>query len=137
MNLFLKTGEGQKNMDCVSSIVQLGDFFYLSGQLGEGPTFREQAISACYALTDVLGQFNLRFDHVLKFTVYLSDIDFRDEFLSVFENFVDQPYPAMTIVESPRLPEYSMICIEGCGVNTLRHERSMQDAYCEDCDEKM
>lgn len=135
MNLFLKTGDRQPGYDCISSIVQLGDFFYLSGQTGKGETFRDQAISACYAISDALSEFKLRFDHVLKFTVYLTNIEFEDEFLSVFENFVDQPYPVMTIVESPHLPGGSMICIEGCGVNTLRHERSMNDAYCEDCDE--
>ncbi|MDO4663421.1 MAG: RidA family protein [Erysipelotrichaceae bacterium] len=135
MNLFLKTGEHQEGYDCVSSIVQLGDFFYLSGQLGHGATFREQCIDACYRLSDALAQFDLRFDHVLKFTVYLTDIEMKDEFLSVFANFADQPYPTMTIVESPHLPDQAMICIDGCGVNTLRHERSMNKAYCEDCDE--
>lgn len=135
MNLFLKTGDRLPDYDCVSSMVQLGDFFYLSSHLGKGETFRDQCIHACYALTDTLSEFNLRFDHVLKFTVYLTDIEMEDEFLSVFENFVDQPYPTMTIVESPRLPHEAMICIDGCGVNTLRHERAMDKAYCEDCDE--
>lgn len=135
MNLFLKTGDRLPDYDCISSIVQLGDFFYLSGHLGKGETFHDQCISACYALTDTLSEFNLRFDHVLKFTVYLTDIEMEDEFLSVFENFVDQPYPTMTIVESPHLPRDAQICIEGCGVNTLRHERAMNNAYCEDCDE--
>ena len=135
MNLFLKTGERQSGYDCVSSIVQLGDFFYVSGQLGQGETFHEQCVNACYALKDVLEQFDLRFDHILKFTVYLTDIDMEDEFLSVFENFIDPPFPTLTVVESPRLPQGSMICIDGCGVNTLRHERSMNNAYCEDCDD--
>lgn len=135
MNLFLKTGDLQDGMSCVSSIVQLGDFFYLSGQLGKGTTFHDQCVSVCYKITDVLHEFDMRFDHVLKFTVYLVDIDLKDDFLRVFENFVDQPYPAMTIVESPRLPDEAMICIEGCGVNTRRHEKSMSDAYCEDCDD--
>lgn len=135
MNLFLKTGDRQEGIRCASSLVQLGDFFYLSGQLGRGATFHDQCINACYALSDVLAQFDLRFDHVLKFTVYLSDIELQDDFLSVFENFVDQPYPALTIVESPHLTAGSMVCIEGCGVNTLRHEKSMSEAYCEDCDE--
>lgn len=135
MNLFLKTGDRQPGYDCISSIVQLGDFFYLSGQLGQGDSFHDQCVSACYAVTDVLSEFSLRFDHILKFTVYLTDIELADDFLSVFQNFVDQPYPVMTIVESLHLPGNSMVCIEGCGVNTLRHERSMNNAYCEDCDE--
>lgn len=135
MNLFLKTGDRQDGYDCVSSIVQLGDFFYLSGQTGKGATFHDQCVSACYAITDVLHEFDLRFDHILKFTVYLADIDLKDDFLSVFANFVEQPYPAMTIVESPHLPDGALVCIDGCGVNTRRHEKSMSEAYCEDCDD--
>lgn len=134
MNMFIKTGERQPGIDCASSIVQLGDFFYLSGQLGKGETFQEQCINCCYAISDVLDEFSLRFDHVLKFTVYLDDISLKDEFLKVFHNFVDLPYPAMTIVESPHLPEGSMICMDGCGVNTLRHENAMNPSYCEDCE---
>lgn len=119
-------------MDCVSSIVQLGDFFYFSGQTGSGMTFHDQAVMACYNVRDVLHEFNLRFDHVLKFTVYLTDISMKDQFLSVFSNFVEAPYPVMTIIEAAALDDDAMVCIEGCGVNTLRHEKSMQEAYCEE-----
>ncbi|MCF0246816.1 MAG: RidA family protein [Ileibacterium sp.] len=135
MNTFLKTGDRQPGYDCISSIVQLGDFFYFSGQTGSGSAFHDQCVSACYNIQDVLHEFDLRFDHILKFTVYLTDLHLKDEFLRVFENFVEAPYPSMTIVEVSRLENDAMICIDGMGVNTLRHERSMEDAYCEDCDE--
>lgn len=134
MNTFLKTGDRQPGTDCVSSIVQLGDFFYLSGQNGWGESFREQCINCLYTIQEVLKEFDLRFDHVLKFTVYLTDYQLQDEFLSVFSNFVEAPYPAVTIVEVSGLGE-SMVCVDGMGVNTLRHERSMNEAYCEDCDD--
>ncbi len=134
VNTFLKTGDRQPGMSCISSIVQLGDFFYFSGQTGQGSTFHEQAIMACYNVRDCLHEFNLRFDHVLKFTIYLTDITMQDQFLSVFSNFVEAPYPAATFIEAAALDNDLMVCIEGMGVNTLRHERSMNDAYCEDCD---
>lgn len=135
MNTFLKTGDRQPGTDCVSSIVQMGDFFYFSGQKGWGSDFREQSIHACYTVSDVLKEFDLRFDHVLRFTVYLTDIENQDEFLTIFSNFVEPPFPAVTIVEVSSLGDDCMVCIEGSGVNTLRHERAMSDAYCEDCDE--
>lgn len=135
MNTFLKTGDRQPGCDCISSIVQVGDFFYFSGQLGNGYTFHDQCINALYCVKDVLHEFNLRFDHVLKFTVFLVDIQMEKEFLNIFSNFVEAPFPSMTIVEVSALPGQSMVCIEGAGINTLRHERSMEDAYCEDCDE--
>lgn len=135
MNMFLKTGDLQEGTNCVSSIVQLGDFFYFSGQTGQGLTFRDQCIQACYKVQDVLREFDLRFDHVLNFTIYLTDLSNRNEFYTVFSNFVEPPYPALTLVEVKGLDEDSMICIAGNGVNTLRHERNMNEAYCEDCDD--
>lgn len=135
MNTFLKSGDQQEGYDCISQIVQLGDFFYFSGQCGWGRTFHEQCVNACYQVQEVLYEFDLRFDHVLSFTVYLTDISLKEEFLSVFTNFLEAPYPSATIVEVSALDtEDAMICIAGSGVNTLRHERSMKDAYCEDCD---
>ena len=34
MNIFLKSAGKQEGTPCVSNMVQLGDFFYLSGQTG-------------------------------------------------------------------------------------------------------
>ena len=36
MNIFLKSAGKQEGAPCVSNMVQLGDFFYLSGQTGLG-----------------------------------------------------------------------------------------------------
>lgn len=63
--------------------------FTFSGQLGKGHTFHDQAVMACYNVRDCLHEFNLRFDHVLKFTVYLTDISMQNQFLDVFSNFVE------------------------------------------------
>lgn len=134
MNTFLKTGEVMKEIPCASSLVQLGDFFYVSGQIGQGETMQEQYVSALFAFQDVLHQFNLRMDHVLKFTVYLTDIEQQEEFIKVFSNFVEAPFPAVSIVEVKGLLQQSKVMIEGQGVNTLRHEINRQESYCEDCD---
>lgn len=133
MNTFLKTGEPKEDLNSVSTLVQLGDFFYVSGVTGSGSTIQEQAVSAMYGLKDVLHQFNLRLDHVLKFNVYLQDLEDQDEFMKVFENFTEAPYPALSIMEVSRLPHDARVMVDGQGVNTLRHEISMQESYCEDC----
>ncbi|MCI9041237.1 RidA family protein [Dubosiella newyorkensis] len=136
MNIFLKIGDSVPRDDCISEIVQLGDFVYLSGQTGRGTTFHEQCVTACYRVIDVLKDLDLRIDHIVKFTVYLTDISLKDQFISVFKNFVEAPYPAMTIVEVSALENDAMIEIEGIGVNTLRHEKSMQSSNCSDCDDQ-
>lgn len=133
MNIFLKVGDSMPNGECISSIVQLGDFFFVSAQHGTGQTFQEQCLTAIYRFIEVLQDLDLRLDHVVKFTVYLSDISLKKEFLTTYSNFVEAPYPAMTIVEVAALADHSMIAIEGQGVNTLRHERKMKMEDCPDC----
>lgn len=134
MNIFLKSAGKQQGNDYASSLVQLGDFFYLSGQTGSGSTIEEQTITAVNQVIDVLSNFDLQMYHVVKFTIYLSDIKNKDAFLSVFKNFIEEPYAACTIVEVSHLDNDALVCIEGLGVNTLRHEQSMQESSCShDC----
>ena len=54
MNIFLKSAGKQEGTSCVSNMVQLGDFFYLSGQTGLGESIQEQTITAINKVIDVL-----------------------------------------------------------------------------------
>lgn len=134
MNVFLNSGGLQDNEKCISKIVQLGDFVYMSAQLGEGQDIVEQTIVACNKVVDALNEFDLRFDHIVKYTVYLKDLDEKKNFLSVFENFVEKPYPAVSFVGVSDLENGALVAIEGFGVNTLRHEQAHKDSSCgHDC----
>lgn len=135
MNMFLKVGDSIPRDECISNVVQMGDFVYMSAQTGRGITFQEQAVTACYRVMDVLKDLDLRMDHLVKYTVYLTDMENRDMFLGVFKNFVEAPYPAVTIVQVAGLENDSMVAIEGQGVNTLRLERAMNGSSgCVDCE---
>lgn len=134
MNIFLKSAGKQEGTSCVSNMVQLGDFFYLSGQTGLGESIQEQTITAINKVIDVLSNYGLQLHHVVKFTVYLKNIEDKEAFLNTFKNFVDEPFPACTIVEVSNLADNAAVCIEGLGVNTLRHEEQMQQSSCShDC----
>ena len=134
MNIFLKSAGKQEGTSCVSNMVQLGDFFYLSGQTGLGESIQEQTITAINKVIDVLSNYGLQLHHVVKFTVYLKNIQDKEAFLNTFKNFVDEPFPACTIVEVSNLADNARVCIEGLGVNTLRHEEQMQQSSCShDC----
>ena len=130
MNIFLKSAGKQEGTSCVSNMVQLGDFFYLSGQNGLGESIQEQTITAINKVIDVLSNYGLQLHHVVKFTVYLKNIEDKEAFLNTFKNFVDEPFPACTIVEVSNLADNATVCIEGLGVNTLRHEEQMQQSSC-------
>ena len=48
MNVFL---HGKNIQDeCISNIVSLGDFVFVSGQIGQGQTIEQQARTACEKL---------------------------------------------------------------------------------------
>lgn len=137
MNVFLNSGGLQEHEDCVSKIVQLGDFVYMSAQYGKGDTMVEQSITVCNEVVETLGEFGLRFDHLVKFTVYLTDLKNKEEFLSIFKNFIEPPFPSVTFIGVNELEHGAMVAVEGFGVNTLRHEsghkESSCDGHCSDC----
>lgn len=136
MNPFLNSAGLQKNSNCISSAVSLGDFVYVSAQTGQGDTMDEQAFSAINNLLDVVSEFGIEMRHIVKFTVYLTDITKKDEFLNVYSKFIEAPYPACTIVEVSRLENDAMIAIEGFGMNTTRYEKAQRESSCShDCSE--
>nr|WP_276925727.1 hypothetical protein [Faecalibaculum rodentium] len=69
MNMFLKVGDSIPRDECISNVVQMGDFVYMSAQTGRGITFQEQAVTACYRVMDVLKDLDLRMDHLVKLSL--------------------------------------------------------------------
>ena len=134
MNQYLFSAGLQDGMSCVSSAVSLGDFVYISAQTGQGKELEEQVINTIQKITDVISEFGIEFRHVVKLTVYLSDISKRDEFLQIFSHYVEAPYPACSIVEVGRLENDAMIAMEGFAINTTRYEKAQRESSCcEDC----
>ncbi|MBB5183887.1 RidA family protein [Catenisphaera adipataccumulans] len=133
MNIFLNAA-GLKD-GCISDAVSLGDFVYVSGQYGEGNSIEEQTMVACHKLSQALSEFGLDLRHVVKFTVYLSDLTKKDKFLSIYKNFIEAPYPAMTVVQVNALEEDAMVSIDAFAINTLRYEKTAQQESCShNCD---
>lgn len=130
MNIFLNSGQMKENSDCVSSIVALGDFVYTSALEGKGETIEEQSINALNALIDALASFDLSLYHCVKYTVYLTNIHDRDAFLSVFKNYVEAPYPAVSFVGVSALENNATVAIEALAINTLRHEHAASEHSC-------
>lgn len=133
MNQFLYTAGLQEGKDCISSAVSLGDFVYVSAQVGKGDNMEEQTITALRQFMDVLSNMTLEIRHVVKFTVYLTNMKNRDAFLSVYKTLVEAPFPAMTILEVQGLEENALVAIEGFAINTLRYEKASCDQNCSSC----
>lgn len=91
---------GQAAIDLEGSIVGIGDF-------------SRQAEQVFANLRDVLGAAGSSLEQVVKVTIYLTDMVYFPEVVSLRERFFSAPYPADTIVEvrALALPEL-MIEIE-------------------------
>lgn len=133
MNQFLYTAGLQKDSDCISSAVSLGDFICIGCQYGEGDTLEEQCISVINKVKDVVENLGAELRHVIKYTLYLSDMDMKQSFLSIYKNYVEAPYPVMTIVEVKGLEGNAMVGLEAFAINTTRYEKSNCNHDCSDC----
>ena len=131
MNVFL---HGKNIQDeCISNIVSLGDFVFVSGQTGQGQTIEQQARTACEKLDGQLSLMHLEIRHIVKTTIYLKHLEDREVFLQVYKQFFEAPYPACTIIGVDHLQEDALVQIEAFALNTLRYEKSMKDSHCSDC----
>lgn len=97
-----------------------GDVVFTAGQIPVTPTgevLNDEpiAVQTEQALTNIeriLAAENLTMDHVLKMTVYMTDIDDFDAMNRVYRSFFDSAPPARTAFEIQRLADGAAIEIE-------------------------
>ncbi|MFC3932799.1 RidA family protein [Streptococcus dentapri] len=99
---------------------QVGDFLFASGQVplspetGEviGTTIQEQTEQVLKNITAILAEADTDFDHVVKTTCFLSDINDFVPFNEVYAAAFKAEFPARSAVEVARLPKDVKIEIE-------------------------
>lgn len=99
--------------------VRHGNTLYCSGQIGLIPSTGElakgleaqvrQAFSNLRAVVKAAGG---RFDHVVKFTLFVTDLEHFALVNSIMSEYVDRPYPARSCVEVSALPKGALFEIE-------------------------
>lgn len=94
-----------------SPVVQAGDTFWVSGQVGVDPATKRarqditaQTEQALANLEAALQQEKLERDDVVKTTVYLTDMDNFAAMNEVYERFFGAPRPARSTVGVRALP---------------------------------
>jgi len=102
-----------------SAAVGVGDFVFVSGQIGldqdgkiHGYTPKEQAQKALENLQATLAAAGLTLDHVVKTTIFLKDMDEFGAVNEVYGQFFREPYPARSTVQVARLPKDLHVEIE-------------------------
>lgn len=103
-----------------SQAVRVGEWLYISGSLGMDPTTGafvpgDAAVQARRALENmghVLAAAGATFDHVVKTTVFLADMDDFAAVNAVYGEFFTGVPPARSAVQAARLPKDAFVEIE-------------------------
>ena len=90
-----------------------GNLLFVSGQIPINPadgslvsdSLESQANQVFKNLRAIIQEAGTSFEHVLKLTIYLTDLENFAAVNKVMENYFSQPYPARATVEVSRLPK--------------------------------
>lgn len=122
----IKTNPDPYEPFLLSQGIKLGNLLFISGQAGYGENgqivsggFRAQGEQAFANLSRALEAGGSDLKHVVKVTIYLTDMDKFKEVVELRRQFFSRPYPADTILEISGLytPE-AMIEIEAIALVT-------------------
>jgi len=140
-----KPANGPQAIGPYSPAVKLGDFVYLSGQLPIDPLTNElvagditqQTTQVMENIKAVLAEMSLEMRHVLKTTVFLSDMANFAKMNEVYGSYFSEPYPARSAVQVAALPKGALVEIECMVIDTLAYELAATTTGCcgGDCDE--
>jgi 2-iminobutanoate/2-iminopropanoate deaminase len=90
-----------------------GNLLFVSGQIPLNPvdgslvsdSLESQANQVFQNLRAIIQEAGTSFEHVLKLTIYLTDLESFAVVNKVMENYFNEPYPARATVEVSRLPK--------------------------------
>ncbi len=119
-NLKIHTKSAPAALGAYSQAVRTGSNVYISGQLGLEPgsdvlatNFVDQARQAFKNIEVILEETDGRLNNVVKFTVFMTDLsDFKDLNELMGELFINDYFPARSVVEVSRLPKDALIEID-------------------------
>ncbi|HLR64396.1 MAG TPA: RidA family protein [Pseudogracilibacillus sp.] len=102
-----------------SQAIIAGDFLYASGAIGINPEtgdvaegVEKQTIQVMENLRTILLEAGVTFDQVVKFTIYLKDIDNFGTVNEIYGRYLKKPYPARATIEVSRLPKDVLVEID-------------------------
>ena len=123
-----------------SPALQIGDFMYFSGQLPVDSKTNElvednikvQTRQSLGNLKALLNEVGLDTRHIVKTTVFMTDLSEFNDMNEVYALFFDEPYPARSCVQVAALPKGAKIEIEALVIDTLKYEK--QSGGCSSCE---
>ena len=103
-----------------SQAIRIGDFLYTSGQIAFNPDtmemmngeIEEQTERVLKSIEAILKADGLSLTHVIKTTVYLTDLGEFSRMNQVYEKFFDKTKPARACVQVAALPKGAKVEID-------------------------
>jgi len=116
----VNTTEAPEAIGPYSQAIRVGDFLYTSGQISLDPKTMEMVTGNIKLETEkvlqnieaILSAEGLNFGHVIKTTVYLTDLSEFARMNQVYENFFSNTKPARACVQVAALPKGAMVEID-------------------------
>jgi 2-iminobutanoate/2-iminopropanoate deaminase len=120
----ISTDDAPKAIGPYSQAIEFERFIFLSGQVALNPksgkiessSIEEQTIQVMKNLEAVLRASGSDFSHVLKFTVFLTDLEEFQAFNNTFGTFFQSNPPARSTVQVSKLPRNAKIEIDAIAV---------------------
>ena len=118
--IVIKTDKAPKAIGPYSQAIKLDKLIFTSGQIPLNPrtgniisdNFEDQAVQVLKNIKGILLEESLSINHIIKLTVYITDLTNFDKLNSIFENFFSSDYPSRSVVQVSKLPKDSQIEIE-------------------------
>ena len=116
----VKTTEAPEAIGPYSQAIRIGDFLYTSGQISLDPKTMEMITGNIELETEkvlqnieaILSAEGLNFGHVIKTTVYLTDLSEFTRMNQVYEKFFSNTKPARACVQVAALPKGAKVEID-------------------------
>ncbi len=116
----VSTDKAPKAIGPYSQAVKVGSWLFLSGQIPLDPAtgnvvaggISEQTDRVLKNIEAVLGAKGLNFKHVVKTTIFLTDLSTFTTVNEIYGRYFKEPYPARSTVQVAKLPKEVMVEIE-------------------------
>ena len=116
----IQTSEAPSAIGPYSQAIRIGDFLYISGQIALNPKNMEMMNGEIEEETEwvlknieaILKAGGLSLDHVIKTTVYLTDLGEFSRMNQVYEKFFEKTKPARACVQVAALPKGAKVEID-------------------------
>ena len=124
----VQTSEAPSAIGPYSQAIRIGDFLYTSGQIALDPDtmemvngeIEEQTERVLTSIEAILKADGLNMGHVIKTTVYLTDLAEFSRMNQVYEKFFEKTKPARACVQVAALPKGAKIEMDAIAAENLR-----------------